>query len=448
MSDVLEISGIVLYSTLHQSLGGTPSAPAENARTNQPAAGPGRTCLKKTSSRVQHPSKNSAEQLELFTTSSNTSNQSIAHTHRAMTTRKRNEFLDIESSDDEGDDRGYDSEAAEETKGGRQRAGGSKKEKDGSGRAAKRRRISVDEVADSEEEESEGESESDGGVDLRDHNGRKEGDGEEEDDDYERSEQDGENKKEDTTPSSPTSTSDKSSKSGKKEKNEKKKPLDPAKQKQKQKKNKTGVIYLSSLPPYLKPSALKSLLLQRGFGPITKVFLTPETPPPGSSRLKKSNRRRSYVDGWVEFASKRTAKICAETLNATIVGGRKGGYYHDDVWNMKYLKGFKWSDLMEQVQRERSEREARRRIEDARARKEEKVFLQGVEKGKVIEGIQKKKEEKRKRKRESGEDVDDSNEAEQLEIRRVFKQNKVQTKEDRDASALGEDTKRVLGKIF
>ncbi|KAL2000552.1 hypothetical protein VTN02DRAFT_2939 [Thermoascus thermophilus] len=367
-----------------------------------------------------------------------------------MTTRKRNEFLDIGSSDDEGSDRGYDSEAAEETKG---RSSSSRKEKD-AGRAAKRRRISVDEVEDSVSEgESDGE---DGGVDLRIGQGKEkrggeddnEREGREEHDDGER-----EDKEDGTDRASSATPSEKSSKStttvGSQKK--KKKPLDTTKLPNK--KNKTGVIYLSSLPPYLKPSALKSILLQRGFGPITKVFLTPATPPPGASSLKKSNRRKTYTDGWVEFASKKTAKICAETLNATIVGGKKGGYYHDDVWNMKYLKGFKWADLMEQVQRERSEREAKRRIEDARARKEEKVFLQGVEKGKVIEGIQKKKQEKEKRKR--GESVDDGAAGEsggehqqKIEVRRVFKQNEVRTKEDRDAKALGEDTKRVLGKIF
>ena len=28
------------------------------------------------------------------------------------------------------------------------------------------------------------------------------------------------------------------------------------------------------------------------------------------------------------------------------VGGKKGGWYRDDVWNAKYLKGFTWGDLM------------------------------------------------------------------------------------------------------
>lgn len=199
-----------------------------------------------------------------------------------------------------------------------------------------------------------------------------------------------------------------------------------------ERKKKTGVVYLSSLPPYLKPSALKTLLAQRGFGPINRIFLTPANPPPGS-RMKR-NRRRMYGDGWIEFTSKRTAKICAETLNATIVGGKKGGWYHDDVWNMKYLRGFKWDDLMEQVQRERNERGAKQRVEDARARKEERLFLAGVEKGRAVDGIRKKKEEK--------------GQAPEMGVRRVFRQNNVADRDDKASKPLDPNVQRVLSQIF
>lgn len=344
-----------------------------------------------------------------------------------MTTRKRNEFLDIESEDEAGDDRGYDSEAAEETKGRASTAG----------RVSKRRRLSSDEEHDEDEEASVGsEVESEGEA--------KGEDDEDEDGDLDRKAtkktsksipKDDDNDAYDDDAHSITSHGASSTSSSK----TKSKLLAPSK-----KKNKTGVIYLSSLPPYLKPSALKSLLLARGFGPITKVFLTPAVHS-SSSSVKKSNRRKTYTDGWVEFASKRVAKVCAETLNANLVGGKKGSWYHDDVWNMKYLRGFKWADLMEQVQRERSEREARRRIEDARARKEEKAFLAGVEKGKVVEGIRKKKEEKKKAKAaENG----DGQDVQELQVRRVFRQNEVRAKANRSEGSLAEDTKRVLGKIF
>jgi hypothetical protein len=55
------------------------------------------------------------------------------------------------------------------------------------------------------------------------------------------------------------------------------------------------------------------------------------------------------LTGWVEFADKKIAKAVALTLNNTAIGGKKHGFYHDDIWNIKYLKGFKWTNLTEQI---------------------------------------------------------------------------------------------------
>lgn len=360
-----------------------------------------------------------------------------------MTTRKRNEFLDPVSSDNEDDEPGYDSEAAEETK----------------DRTMKKRRMDAsreflgsDEDDDEEAEETDDEdakiSRAKGqGKSTRGKLSRRD----EDDDDHDDDDDDDATKEDRYLDTTITKEPD-----SKNLKPLKPKPLDKTKP---PKKNKTGVIYFSSLPPYLRPFALKSMLEARGFSPITKVFLTPETPSSGAPR-RRSNKRKTYSDGWVEFASKKTAKICAETLNASVVGGKKGGWYHDDVWNMRYLHGFKWGDLMEQVQRERSERDARQRIEDTRARKEEKVFVSGVEKGKVLDGMERKNEEKRNRKRLQQQneppqlrEKQQEKDGQKVNVRRTFKQNEVKVPRDRikgdeAKAALGDDAKRVLGKIF
>ncbi|KAG2421871.1 hypothetical protein HFD88_005847 [Aspergillus terreus] len=356
-----------------------------------------------------------------------------------MTTRKRNEFLDIASSDDEASDRGYDSEA-EISK----------------GRIAKRQRVSKTHDMSGSEDEAE-----DSDVEVAsDEDTTRKGKGRSKpvtvsredthEDDHDSDDEHADDREGGDRYLDVSEMADKS------DKKQKQKPLDKNKP---AKKKKPGVVYLSSLPPYLKPFALKSMLETRGFGPITKVFLTPEVRPPSAPR-RRSNKRKTYSDGWVEFASKKTAKICAETLNASIVGGRKGSWYHDDVWNMKYLRGYSWQDLLEQIQRERNEREAKQRMEDMRARKEEKVFIQGVEKGKVLEGIQKKNEEKRRRKMaaadaaaaaEASKAGDSAVRAGDIKVRRTFKQNEVKMGRDKikgDQVVLEEDTKRVLGKIF
>ena len=64
---------------------------------------------------------------------------------------------------------------------------------------------------------------------------------------------------------------------------------------------------------------------------------------------------------------------------------------------------------METVQRERSERESKQRMADIRAKKEEKVFLAGVEAGRRLDGINQKNEEKRKQEMELVEEFEKRN---------------------------------------
>ena len=86
-----------------------------------------------------------------------------------------------------------------------------------------------------------------------------------------------------------------------------------------------------------------------GVGEKLNSFLWFLSDPVVQQRRKKfgGNKRRNYTEGWVEFADKRVAKAVAVTLNNTPVGGRKRHYYHDDLWNIKYLSKFRWTHLTE-----------------------------------------------------------------------------------------------------
>lgn len=55
----------------------------------------------------------------------------------------------------------------------------------------------------------------------------------------------------------------------------------------------------------------------------------------------KSRRSNRFVEGWVEFKKKKVAKMVAERLNNTKVGGKKRSSYHECLWNIKYLPRFK-----------------------------------------------------------------------------------------------------------
>ena len=126
-------------------------------------------------------------------------------------------------------------------------------------------------------------------------------------------------------------------------------PLTPSQLKaSRQAVKRTGVVYLSRLPPFMRPQKVKFLLSR--FGEIGRIFLSPEDPKSHARRVKfGGNKRVNYEEGWVEFKDKKVAKLVAETLSATTIGGKKGNYYHDDVWNIKYLPKFKWHHLQAQI---------------------------------------------------------------------------------------------------
>jgi ESF2/ABP1 family protein len=222
-----------------------------------------------------------------------------------MSTDKRNQFLDAGDSDDDAG-HGYDSE--EEIQKG--------------GRSAKRRRVDdddseVEDVSDQEEEHGE-----DGVTNLR------EGTADSVDtrDDEEIAEEGSKGGKSDLPAELPGVS----------------KPL--------AKKNliaseaaikKSGVVYLSRIPPFMKPAKLRSLL--EPYGKINRIFLTPEDPTEHTRRVRNGgNKKRSFTEGWVEFVKKKDAKKVCDLLNAQTIGGKKSSWYHDDVWALKYLNGFKW----------------------------------------------------------------------------------------------------------
>jgi len=340
-----------------------------------------------------------------------------------MSIRKRNEFLDLPSDEEDGE-AGYDSEEIENSR---------------LARSSKRRKTATIEA----EEEEDDDEEEDEDEDLL----LNEDDGNISDDTNTRSD------KPHASQPKPRSSLDTSTTTlstlAKRAATAQSKSL------------KTGVCYLSRIPPFLKPSALRTLLTPYAPHGINRLFLTPEDPVLHRQRVKGGgNKKKQFTDGWVEFASKRDAKIVAETLNAHIIGGKKGGWYHDDVWNIKYLKGFKWRHLTEQINAENAERAARMRVEIARTTRENKAFMANVERARKSEGI---KETRRKRgvvveneggARVSNKDDDDDDDASAVVKTRIkgrefsFRQNEVKGRLAKTAGDQPAEVKRVLSKIF
>ena len=109
-------------------------------------------------------------------------------------------------------------------------------------------------------------------------------------------------------------------------------------------------IYLSRIPRFMKPVTVRQLLAR--YGEVTRIYIVPEGAScalPGrrllphvlhrtcgharrstesavrAARVRKGgSRRENWIEGWVEYADKQTAKLVASQLNTTPVGACAG----------------------------------------------------------------------------------------------------------------------------
>lgn len=233
----------------------------------------------------------------------------------------------------------------------------------------------------------------------------------------------------------------------KSKKNRKLKKLTPEQLAKEQKKiKKTGVCYLSRIPPYMKPSKLRSIMSR--FGELDRIFLKPEDAAIYRKRVKYGgNKKKNYTEGWVEFVNKKDAKLCEATLNGNKIGGKKTSYYYDDIMNVKYLSGFKWFDLTQQISKENEVRQAKLTLEISQQHKLNKSFMNNLDQSKMIKNIEKKR-------KPTLENVNDSNDNDNdQKIRRNFKQRNIASTRADASSELKKDKPSdqlndVLSKVF
>ncbi|KAF2405076.1 Pre-rRNA-processing protein ESF2 [Trichodelitschia bisporula] len=324
-----------------------------------------------------------------------------------MATQKRNEWLEADASDED-DDRGYDSDLQEDSRGATL-----------GGRSTKRRKLEDGSTSEASEVDEQSGDEADDDVNVEE-----------------------ESISNAVIRRSPSPKRDASPDT------EKPKKLAKRLAKAADKASRTGVVYISRIPPFMKPHTLKHFLAPHAPSGLGRLFLTPETAEAHKSRVKSGgNKKQNYTDGWVEFLSKKEAKIAVETLNACVIGGKKGGYYHDDVWNLKYLTGFKWRHLTEQIANENAERSAKLRAELSREKREQREYLRNVERAKMLEGMERKQKQRKLDQALPAEGADQST---LQKTRRQFRQvevirGKTGFKDEPDGAA---GVERVLGKIF
>ncbi|KAG7399492.1 Activator of basal transcription 1 [Phytophthora boehmeriae] len=207
----------------------------------------------------------------------------------------------------------------------------------------------------------------------------------------------------------------------------------------KQKAEKRGVVYIARVPPFMKPEKLRHLLGK--YGELNRIYLVPEDKALHKKRVSAGgNRRTKFTEGWIEFEDKKIAKRVAKMLNTTQIGGRKRDYYHDDMWNLKYLKGFKWDHLTEKIAYENRIRDQKLRMEIAQAKKENEAYLERVDQSKQFEKMEARKADKKQDKSDVGDAMQ--------QMRRTFHQKTPTSSKQTQSLKDGKGGDGLLEKVF
>eukprot|EP00918_Siedleckia_nematoides_P078265 GHVU01171184.1.p1 GENE.GHVU01171184.1~~GHVU01171184.1.p1 ORF type:complete len:213 (+),score=40.47 GHVU01171184.1:116-754(+) len=165
---------------------------------------------------------------------------------------------------------------------------------------------------------------------------------------------------------------------------------------------KAGVVYLSRIPPYMPSAKIRHEMAK--YGEVGRIWLTPENEASAAKRRKYTSKKRCYVDGWVEFHKKKIAKKVAASLNNTSIGGKKRrNKWREDLWNIRYLSKFKWTDLKAHETYRKKSKQERITANLAATKREYSTYLEQVEKNRNRLMRVKRKEQQQSRGSESNE---------------------------------------------
>lgn len=159
-----------------------------------------------------------------------------------------------------------------------------------------------------------------------------------------------------------------------------------------------GIVYMSRVPPHLKPLKLRQMLEKHA--EVGRLYMAPVQRPPRAAGGRAKRSGKSFSEAWIEFEDKRLARAVAELLNGQPMGGRRRSKHHDDLWTLKYLPKFKWDHLTEEIAHEKAVREKKLAQELSSAKRERDFYLSKVAQAKKHEAIT-------ERKRKRGEDLPD-----------------------------------------
>ncbi|KMZ68924.1 hypothetical protein ZOSMA_226G00260 [Zostera marina] len=159
--------------------------------------------------------------------------------------------------------------------------------------------------------------------------------------------------------------------------------------------SKRGVCYLSRIQRHMDHVKLRHILSR--YGDIERIYLVPENPAAQMSRKRSGGYRGTeFSEGWVEFSKKSTAKRVANMLNGEQMGGKKRSPFYYDLWNIKYLRKFKWDDLTEETAQKCAVREQKLNLEISAAKRERDFYLKKVDQSRGLTSMQERVNKKQK----------------------------------------------------
>ncbi|XP_060517714.1 uncharacterized protein LOC132696737 [Cylas formicarius] len=175
--------------------------------------------------------------------------------------------------------------------------------------------------------------------------------------------------------------------------------------KETKKPSKRGIIYLSTIPPYMNVTKIREIFSE--FGKLGRVYLQLADKGHGDKKKKKRKPAKKFTEGWVEFEKKCVAKRVATLLNNSQVSTRKSSKYYDCTWNIKYLSNFKWAHLHERLTYERSARNKKLKDEIQLTKKKANFFSSNLDSKKNKDVVNKEYEDITKIATETAMEVED-----------------------------------------
>ncbi|OBZ77035.1 Pre-rRNA-processing protein ESF2 [Grifola frondosa] len=158
--------------------------------------------------------------------------------------------------------------------------------------------------------------------------------------------------------------------------------------------DRAGVVYISRIPPGMRPTKVRHLM--SAYGEVGRVYLQQEDP------------KRAYLDENIPQPRRHTIRKDGQ------LEARKDRW-RDDVWTMKYLPKFKWNMLTEQIgsllgysswrslmvvdiAHEAAMHAAQLRVELSQSHREQREYLKNVELARILD-------KRAERKRKAGEEM-------------------------------------------